>query len=93
MGRAWLLGIGVLARGDRVGERVKALGWDGGEYANLFVFAAIGLVVAGCLMLAFGGRSGWRYFGIGTISGGVLGVAVVCAALVWIMIAFQSLTF
>jgi hypothetical protein len=39
---------------------------------------------------AFDGRSGWRYFGI---SGGVLGIAVVCAVLVWFMISFQAYTF
>jgi hypothetical protein len=79
-----------------VGYRVDALagiGWGGGEYAYLFFFAAIGLVVAGALMLAFGGRRPWRWFGIGTITGGVVGVLVVAGALVWLVYAFSHWTF
>jgi hypothetical protein len=75
-----------------VGYRVGAfaeIGWDGGEYAYVFAFAAIGLVVAGALMLAFGGRTPWRWFGIGTITGGVLGILVAGGALVWFVYAFS----
>jgi hypothetical protein len=42
------------------GGALAGIGWGGGEYAHLFAFAAIGLVVAGALMLAFGGRTPWR---------------------------------
>lgn len=72
---------------------LSAAGWGGGQYAHAFLAVTIMLLFGGCFMAALGGRTPWRYLGIGTVIGGGIGIAVIVGALVWFWIAWQSYTF
>jgi hypothetical protein len=76
----------------RAGALASA-GWAGGEYANTFVAIALGAVVAGAVLLAAGGHTAWRTFGVGMLAGGGLGIAFVVVAFAVFWYSFSNLTF
>lgn len=71
-------------------DSFASIGWHGGEYANAFVWTAIGSIVVGALV-RFTAEAPWRSIGSGMMLLGSIGMLVVLALGLLFLMAFANL--
>ena len=72
-------------------DSFASIGWRGGEYANAFVWTAIGSIVVGAVV-RLTAEAPWRSIGSGMILLGSIGMLVVIALGLLILMALGNLS-